>query len=329
MANIGTFTADKDGFAGTLRTLTLNVKVKAGAQRQGRQREGPDFRLQAASHDIGAAWKKTSEAGREYISVTLDDPSFPSTVYARLIEGENRHARPDLVAQQAPGGVTAARSAPPHGGALRCSSSRTQPPQAVPHIGLRFLSGYGVYGCSQDMACQCDAPPGFTGYAPCRLAVTAIRLNPSRLRACGAARFACLRGSPCSPRRAGLGALDTTGTGGAGSTRPAPTAAGPPRAGFQPRSSARPCCIRALAILKMIASVGMCSPRSTLPMCRTLDTGQVRQRLLRDAAFRPQRAPPRRRLAPTLGIVGWWRRPVGCAGWIASAWTEASSRQHN
>ncbi|WP_295173751.1 DUF736 family protein, partial [Variovorax sp. SCN 67-85] len=26
MANIGTFTADKDGFTGTLRTLTLNVK---------------------------------------------------------------------------------------------------------------------------------------------------------------------------------------------------------------------------------------------------------------------------------------------------------------
>src|SRR5699024_11206209 len=27
MANIGTFTAEKDGFTGTLRTLTLNVKV--------------------------------------------------------------------------------------------------------------------------------------------------------------------------------------------------------------------------------------------------------------------------------------------------------------
>src|SRR5690242_20374233 len=28
MANIGTFTTEKDGFTGTLRTLTLNVKVK-------------------------------------------------------------------------------------------------------------------------------------------------------------------------------------------------------------------------------------------------------------------------------------------------------------
>ena len=69
MANIGTFTADKDGFTGTLRTLTLNVKVKLVPNDK--------------------AWKKTSEAGREYISVTLDDPSFPATVYARLIEGED------------------------------------------------------------------------------------------------------------------------------------------------------------------------------------------------------------------------------------------------
>jgi uncharacterized protein (DUF736 family) len=47
-----------------------------------------DFPVQTASHDIGAAWKKTSEAGREYLSVSLDDPSFPAAVYARLIEDE-------------------------------------------------------------------------------------------------------------------------------------------------------------------------------------------------------------------------------------------------
>jgi uncharacterized protein (DUF736 family) len=89
MANIGTFTAEKDGFTGTLRTLTLNVKVKLVPNDKGDNESAPDFRLQAAGHDIGAAWKKTSEAGRDYLSVTIDDPSFPATVYARLIEGEN------------------------------------------------------------------------------------------------------------------------------------------------------------------------------------------------------------------------------------------------
>ncbi|WP_312131774.1 DUF736 domain-containing protein, partial [Diaphorobacter nitroreducens] len=72
MANIGSFTADKDGFTGTLRTLTLNVKVKLAPNDKGDNEKAPDFRLQAAGHDIGAAWKKTSEAGRDYISVTLD-----------------------------------------------------------------------------------------------------------------------------------------------------------------------------------------------------------------------------------------------------------------
>jgi len=89
MATIGTFTADTNGYTGTLRTLTLNVKVKLVANDKGENGKAPDFRLQAAGNDIGAAWKKTSEAGRDYLSVTLDDPSFPATVYARLIEGED------------------------------------------------------------------------------------------------------------------------------------------------------------------------------------------------------------------------------------------------
>ena len=89
MATIGNFTADKEGFNGTLQTLTLNVKAKLVPNDKGESEKAPDFRVQAASHDIGAAWKKTSEAGRNYLSVTIDDPSFPAPVYARLIEGED------------------------------------------------------------------------------------------------------------------------------------------------------------------------------------------------------------------------------------------------
>ena len=89
MANIGTFTADKDGFTGTLRTLTLSVKVKLVPNDKGDNESAPDYRVQAAGFDIGAAWRKVSKAERPYISVTLDDPSFPATVYARMIEGEN------------------------------------------------------------------------------------------------------------------------------------------------------------------------------------------------------------------------------------------------
>lgn len=89
MANIGTFTAQNDGFTGTVRTLTLNVKVRL-VRNDKTSENAPDYRIQAAGgYDIGAAWKKTSEAGRDYLSVSLDDPSFPATVYARLIENED------------------------------------------------------------------------------------------------------------------------------------------------------------------------------------------------------------------------------------------------
>ncbi len=97
MATIGTFTKSGDGFAGSVRTLTLNVKVKLVPNDKGDNEKAPDFRFQAAGHDIGAAWKKTSEAGRPYVSVSLDDPSFPATVYARLIENEDEDGTHDLI----------------------------------------------------------------------------------------------------------------------------------------------------------------------------------------------------------------------------------------
>ena len=50
----------------------------------------PDYRVVAGNGlEIGAAWKKLSKAERPYLSVTLDDPSFPATLYARLVEGED------------------------------------------------------------------------------------------------------------------------------------------------------------------------------------------------------------------------------------------------
>ena len=89
MANIGTFTAQNGGFTGTLRTLTLNVKVKLVPNEKASE-NAPDYRLQViGGAEIGAAWKKTSQADRPYLSVVLDDPSFPTAIYARLLEGED------------------------------------------------------------------------------------------------------------------------------------------------------------------------------------------------------------------------------------------------
>ena len=87
MATIGNFTKSESGFAGTVRTLTVNARVRF-APGEKEKDNAPDYRVLAGTAEIGAAWKKTSEAGREYLSVKLDDPSFPTAIYATLVESE-------------------------------------------------------------------------------------------------------------------------------------------------------------------------------------------------------------------------------------------------
>lgn len=88
MATIGTFTkADNGHFNGTIRTATLNLKttirpVEADSEK------APDYRVTVGAFEFGAGWKKTSRGERPYLSVKLDDPSFPVPIYAMLVETE-------------------------------------------------------------------------------------------------------------------------------------------------------------------------------------------------------------------------------------------------
>jgi uncharacterized protein (DUF736 family) len=89
MATIGTFTAADNDYTGSVKTLTLNVKAKFVATEKDNDK-APDFRIFASSTvEFGAAWKKTArDSDREYLSVKLDDPSFPAPIYASLVKGE-------------------------------------------------------------------------------------------------------------------------------------------------------------------------------------------------------------------------------------------------
>ena len=91
MSIIGTFTKQEDGFNGTLKTLAFNVKVKIVPITEDNGK-GPDYRVLAGAMEIGAAWKRLSKANRDYLSVKLDDPSFPAPVNARLIDTEDGSA---------------------------------------------------------------------------------------------------------------------------------------------------------------------------------------------------------------------------------------------
>ena len=96
MATIGIFTKNESGYTGSVRTLTVNAKARFIAAEKEKD-NAPDFRVFAGTAEIGAAWKKTSEAGREYLSVKLDDPSFPAPIYASLVETEGDQAVSALI----------------------------------------------------------------------------------------------------------------------------------------------------------------------------------------------------------------------------------------
>lgn len=89
MATIGTFTKSDKGFAGAVKTLSLNVKAKLVPADRGSEKS-PDYRILAGEIEFGAAWKKIAQSGREYLSVRLDDPSFAAPIFANLIEGEDK-----------------------------------------------------------------------------------------------------------------------------------------------------------------------------------------------------------------------------------------------
>jgi uncharacterized protein (DUF736 family) len=88
MATIGTFTASDNGFIGSIKTLTLNIRARFAPSEKDHDK-APDYRIVAGVTEFGAAWKKTArDSDREYLSVKLDDPSFPAPIYASLVKIE-------------------------------------------------------------------------------------------------------------------------------------------------------------------------------------------------------------------------------------------------
>jgi uncharacterized protein (DUF736 family) len=87
MPIIGTFSAVKDGYAGTIRTLTMSVRVRLVANDRKEAEGAPDFRIVAGAAEIGAAWRRTRKGSEEtYLSVKLDDPALPQPIWGALFE---------------------------------------------------------------------------------------------------------------------------------------------------------------------------------------------------------------------------------------------------
>jgi uncharacterized protein (DUF736 family) len=89
MATIGTFKKDGNGYAGNIETLTLRAKITIEPADK-KSDKAPDFRVfqiaDGFTSEIGAAWKKTSQESAEFLSVSLDDPTFAAKINCRLVK---------------------------------------------------------------------------------------------------------------------------------------------------------------------------------------------------------------------------------------------------
>ena len=93
MATIGTFSMDDAGnYNGAIKTLTLDVKKATFRKVEKTNDQAPDFHIFSGQTEFGAAWKKTSREDRAYLSVKLDDPSFPAPIYASLVDAEEGYS---------------------------------------------------------------------------------------------------------------------------------------------------------------------------------------------------------------------------------------------
>jgi uncharacterized protein (DUF736 family) len=87
MASIGTFKKSGHEFQGEIVTLSVKAKgVRVVPETNRTSDNAPSHRVYVGRVEIGAAWSKRSNEGRDYLSVKLDDPSFTAPIYANLVE---------------------------------------------------------------------------------------------------------------------------------------------------------------------------------------------------------------------------------------------------
>ena len=90
MATIGTFKkTGSNEFTGEIVTLSVqakNVRIVPETTRSGDN--SPSHRVYVGRVEIGAAWTKRSNEGRDYLGLKLDDPSFTAPIFANLFDDE-------------------------------------------------------------------------------------------------------------------------------------------------------------------------------------------------------------------------------------------------
>ena len=90
MATIGTFKkSGTNEFTGQIVTLSVQAKnVRIVPEETRSNDNAPSHRVFVGKAEIGAAWSKRSNEGRDYLGLKLDDPSFTAPIFANLFDDE-------------------------------------------------------------------------------------------------------------------------------------------------------------------------------------------------------------------------------------------------
>lgn len=96
---IGNFVYDKktDRYEGNMQLLCATGVNVSFSPNEKSSAKGPDYRVTFERHrdcqvEIGAAWKRISEKGQEFLSVSIDDPTLPAPVSAALFPSDDGKA---------------------------------------------------------------------------------------------------------------------------------------------------------------------------------------------------------------------------------------------
>ena len=94
MATIGTFKkTGSNEFTGEIVTLSVQARgVRIVPETNRVNDNAPSHRVFVGRAEIGAAWSKRSNEGRDYLGLKLDDPSFNAPIYANLFDDEDGEA---------------------------------------------------------------------------------------------------------------------------------------------------------------------------------------------------------------------------------------------
>jgi uncharacterized protein (DUF736 family) len=92
MTQIGIFAPAADGgWNGSIRTLTIDAKVRLVPNDNRENEKAPAFRVVAGQARIGDAWeaRSTGSRPRDYLRVHIDDPSFYEPINAALFPSDD------------------------------------------------------------------------------------------------------------------------------------------------------------------------------------------------------------------------------------------------